>query len=85
MSFERLGHEQDHLQPVDHTEAKPPLNDIIASTEAESASMDVTPEVEDEKALDPENSEREFHRHPHTGLQREIWRPGIYVSGPVYR
>lgn len=31
------------------------------------------------EALDPTCSHRRYHRDPYSGLQREIWRPGVLV------
>ncbi|EME84975.1 uncharacterized protein MYCFIDRAFT_195876 [Pseudocercospora fijiensis CIRAD86] len=48
----------------------------MASIEKSDTPTAALPDIDDENALDPANSERQYHRHPHTGLQREIWRPG---------
>ncbi|KAF7188765.1 hypothetical protein HII31_09688 [Pseudocercospora fuligena] len=78
MPFERLGYEEDEediVQSTHRTETPPPPN-IMASIEKSDTPMTEVPDADDENALDPANSERQYHRHPHSGLQREIWRPG---------
>ena len=35
---------------------------------------------EHEQILDPSTSERRYWRDPLTGVQREIWRPGTFLS-----
>jgi len=48
------------------------VDDTIAVGEA------VTP-TEHEEMLDPSTSERRYWRDPLSGIQREIWRPGIFL------
>ncbi|KXT17092.1 hypothetical protein AC579_4318, partial [Pseudocercospora musae] len=78
MPFERLGYGEDGEDIVisTHRTKTPPTDNVMASIEKSDTPITELPDADDENALDPANSERQYHRHPHTGLQREIWRPG---------
>lgn len=52
--------------------AAPDPNNDTAEVEAETPN-------EHEHALDPSTSERRYWRDPLTGVQREIWRPGMFI------
>ncbi|KXS96980.1 hypothetical protein AC578_5536 [Pseudocercospora eumusae] len=80
MPFESLGYEADEEDIVQstHRTETPPTDNVMASIEKSDTPMVESPDADDENALDPANSERQYHRHPHTGLQREIWRPGNF-------
>jgi hypothetical protein len=51
--------------------AAPGLDKNAAEVEAETPN-------EHEQILDPSTSERRYWRDPLTGVQREIWRPGMF-------
>lgn len=59
------------------------LRDVVSaeSVADDTSAIDeaVTP-PEDEQMLDPATSERRYWRDPLSGVKREIWRPGTFLS-----
>lgn len=86
MPFERLGYEEDEEDIVQfiHQTDTPPTDNVMASIEKSDTPMTELQDADDENALDPADSERQYHRHPHSGLQREIWRPGKFHYTSVW-
>jgi hydroxyacyl-ACP dehydratase HTD2-like protein with hotdog domain len=63
--------------------ADPSEGDLGTIAMSECHPHEHAPNVED-SLVDPFNSPREYHFHPHTRHQREIWRPGTLQSnGPL--
>ena len=59
------------------------LRDAVpAAPEPDNNATEVQAETPDEpeQILDPSTSERRYWRDPLTGVQREIWRPGRFLS-----
>lgn len=80
MPFESLGHSTTYKHNAfARLHSDKPADDIMQSIEnnmeidnnAAATQLNAAPD-----ALDPDHSERKYHRHPYTGQQREIWRPG---------
>lgn len=53
--------------------AAPEADNTIAGDQVETPN-------EHEQMLDPSSSERRYWRDPLTGVQREIWRPGTFLT-----
>ena len=52
----------------------------VPEPENNTAEGEVGTPDEHEQTLDPSTSERRYWRDPLTGVQREIWRPGTFLS-----